>query len=192
MKIGLALHLALRREDNPGEVEAAKDFKEEQADRAPVEIGERVDRQESAFCEGEAFQGEVAQTCRGIGPAGGEVGPVIPHQHGNFMRQWGFKIADPDRDCSPPSGPIRNKVGADESVKLREEALVEIEAFKIPSVDTGFDSQHPLSQNRGYLRIGEGAKGCFDESGSPIWLSISCRRPSSTGSLSNAMLWATS
>jgi len=108
------------------------------------------------------------------------------------MRHRWLKIAYANLDSPPLSGPIRHKVGTDELVKLRKEALVQLAPFKIPAVDPSLGAQDPLRQNWGYLGIGEGSEGCFDESGSPIWPSISWRRLISTGSLSNAMLWATS
>lgn len=124
-KVFGASGIGLRGELDAGEVEAAQDLDEEDADGATIEIAERVNGEETAFREGEQFEQELASIFRRAGPTGLQVARVIAHQDGDLVRRGWFEPAYGYCGVAPTAGPFRHEVACDAAVQVEDEGFVE-------------------------------------------------------------------
>ena len=148
--------------------------------------------EKAAFDEAEQFESEVGQRCGRIRPARLKIESIVVHPQRNLVRQWRLEIADADLDRAPPTGPLGNEVAADAGVQTEKERFVERTRSEGFPIKVRLCSGDSLSKERGQFRIAQGAASGFNKAGGSIRARIARICSTGTGSLSKAMLRATS
>lgn len=138
--------LRFRGQFHPREIQAAKEFGQENADGAPIEIAERMDAEETAFREGQEFEGAINVTTGRIRPAGLKIEHVVPHEHGHLMRGGWSERADGDFDGAPFASPFGGEVATEAGVEFGQEAFIERTRSEGLGEEIGFEAGDALGE----------------------------------------------
>ena len=111
--VGLLVGGCDRHQVNQWEFPSAEQLAEKQAGHPPLEIPERMNRQQPPFGEGEGSEQKIIGQ---VGATDGKVGNIAVDQHRNLVRRRRLVGAHLHRNRSPPAGPIGHKIARDSGV----------------------------------------------------------------------------
>lgn len=138
--------LRFRGQFHPREIQAAKEFGQENADGASIEIAERMDAEETAFREGQKFEGAINVATRGVRPAGLKIEHVIPHEQGDLMRGRWSERADGDFNGAPFASPLGGEVATEAGVEFGQEAFIQRTGGEGLGQQIGFQTGNALGE----------------------------------------------
>lgn len=184
--------IRVRFENDAGKIHPAENFAKKQPDSAPVEVAERMNGEKATFDEAEQFESEVGQRRGRIRPARLKIERVVAHPQRELVRKRWLEIADADLDRAPPAGPIGNEVAADAGVQIEKERFVERARREGFPIKVRLRDGDPRREERSERRVAQGAASGFNKAGGSIRARIARICSTGTGSLSKAMLRATS
>ncbi len=164
----LPLRLARNGGVDDGKFKPIQQFEQEQTSKPTVEIGERMDVQQTAFCEHQQLQQHIRAPAGGVCDACGQIGAKLAHLHWHLPCRWWQVRADLHLGTAPTTSNIRHQIATQAPMEVEEQRFVERPGTVQAVGNVGFQQTNALCQMRRQIGVTQFAEGGDDSSSAGI------------------------